>query len=129
MARDVDIGSCKDILSATLIDDKIAEVLNDYVAIGSGAPSIKMKKLTGTTGSSEGDATTIAHGLTLSKIIGYHILVDNASGNKIPPAFTSVAEFEYDGFIDGTNVNIHLHATNSGSIKSKAISVLITYEE
>ncbi len=100
-----------------------------YVAIGDGAPLIKMKKLTGTTAASEGGNTTIAHGLTIGNIIGIQVLVTTTSGNRIPPVFTSVNEHEYDFFVDGDDIRVYLSGANSGSIKSKAITVLITYEE
>ncbi len=101
-----------------------------YTAFGDDAPAIKMKKLTGTTGATEGDTTNIAHGLAdISKIVGYYVLVSTASGNRVPPAFTSVAEHEYDAFVNTANVIVKLTATNSGSLLSKAITVLITYEE
>ena len=88
-----------------------------------------MKKLTGTTGATEGNLTSIAHGLTISKVIGYHVLVTQASGNKIPPEYTSVAGYEFSAFLDSTNVKVQLHATNSENLLSKAISVLINHEE
>ena len=93
------------------------------------APAIKMKKLTGTTAASEGGNITIPHGLTIGKIIGVQVLVTTSSGNRIPPVFTSVAEHEYDFFVDGDDIRVYLSGTNSGSIKSKAITVLLTYEE
>ena len=109
----------------------VITVLNDgFTKLGdSAAPSIKQKKLTGTTGATEGSITNITHGLTVGKIIGLEVLVDQVSSNKVPPAFTNVAEHEYDVFILASVVRIVLHATNSGSIISEAITVLLTYEE
>ena len=104
--------------------------INEYTKLGSSAPAIKMKKITGTTGANEGDQTSFAHGLTMSKIISYQVLVNNsASNNRIPPTFTSVNEHEYDVFIDATDVHVYLSAANSGGIKNGLITVLITYEE
>ena len=100
-----------------------------YAAVGAGGPLIRMKKLAGTTNASEGGNTTIAHGLTIGKIIGVQVLVTTTSGNRIPPVFTSVDEHEYDFFVDGDDIRVYLSDTNSGSIKSKAITVLIIYEE
>jgi len=101
-----------------------------YIMLGNGAPNIRMIKLTGTTGASEGDTTQIVHGLAdRSKIIGAQVLVSSSTGNRIPPNFKSVNEHEFDFFIDTTNVHIYLAATNSGSITNGAITVLITYEE
>ena len=98
-----------------------------YTKLGSTAPSIKMKKLTGTTGVTEGDNSFIVHGLTQSKIIGFQVFV--IPTDSIPPSFTAIAEFQYDAYIESTNVVIMLHATNSGNLLSKSITVLITYEE
>ncbi len=97
----------------------------------SAAHVIKRKKLTGTTGATEGDITNIAHGLPdISKIIGMQVLVTQSTeGNRVPPAFTIVAEHEYDVFILITNVRVVLTATNSGSMLNGAITVLLTYEE
>ncbi len=100
-----------------------------YTKLGSTAPGIKMKKLTGTTGATEGDVTLIAHGFAdISKIIGSQVLVTASNSNRIPPVFTSVNEYEYDTFVDATNVAVRLTATNSNSIRNGAITVLITYE-
>ncbi len=96
----------------------------------SGGIKIKTKKLTGTTGATENSVTTMAHGLAdINKIIGAQVLVTSSNSNRIPPVFTSVAEYEYDFYIDATDVRVALHATNSSNITSGAIMVLITYEE
>ena len=87
------------------------------------------KKLTGTTGGTEGDITNITHGLDVSKIIGAQVLVTQSSGNRVPPAFTAVVEHEYDFFILASVVRVVLTAANSGSIINGAITVLLTYEE
>ncbi len=104
-------------------------ILTGYTKLGSNAPVIKMKKITGTTGATEGDITNIAHGLTVSKIIGCQVLVTQVSDNLVPPAFTCVVEHEYDFFILASVVRIVLSADNSGSIINGAITVLLTYEE
>ena len=98
-----------------------------YIALGDDAPAIKMKKLTGTTGASEGASSFIAHGLTRSKIIGCQVFILPA--DSIPPSFTAIAEYQYDVYLEASNVVIMLHPTNSGNILSKAITILITYEE
>lgn len=101
----------------------------DFIKLGSDAPIIKMKKLTGTTGATEGANVTVAHGLTLSKIIGFDVLVTADNGNLIPMSFVSVVEFEFDAFITSTNVSVNLSATNSANLLSNAFTVLLTYEE
>ncbi len=119
---------CDDHLGDFTFSDRLT--VNGFTKLGSVAPAIKMKKLTGTTGVAEGNSINIVHGFgDISKILGFHVLVSTASGNRVPPAFASVAEHEYDSFINATNVLVTLTATNSGSLLSRAITVLITYEE
>ena len=103
--------------------------INKYTKLGSGAPAIKMKKLTDTTGATEGSNTSIAHGLTISKVLGCQVFVNNAAGAKIPPAYIGATEYQYNAFIDVSDVHIMLSGSNSGNILSKLITVLITYEE
>ncbi len=98
------------------------------IRVGDLTTGIKMKKLTGTTGGTEGDTTNIAHGLTLSKIIGCQVIVQGAT-NFIHTGFTDSAGLEYYYLINATNVIIELHTTNSENLLSKTITVLITYEE
>ena len=100
-----------------------------FTKLGSDAPSIKMKKVTGTTGATEGSTTSIVHGLTISKVLGYNISVENTAGAKIPPAYIGSTEYQYNAYIDASDVHIMLSGSNSGNLKSKLITVLITYEE
>jgi len=102
---------------------------DDFTQLGSGSPKIKFKKLTGTTDATEGSAINIAHGLTLSKIIGFDVLVTADNGNRIPMSFVSVAEFQFDAFLTSTNVRLVLSFANSGQLLSSAVTVLLTYEE
>ena len=99
------------------------------VEIVSPLTAVKIKKLTGTTGATEGSTTNIAHGLTLSKIIGLNVLVTADNGNLIPPGLVFTPEFQYCAFIDATNVIIRLSTANSGNMLSNAITVLLTHEE
>ena len=99
-----------------------------FTVLGSGAPSIKMKKLTGTS-PAVGASGTIAHGLDKSKILGAQVLVSSDGGNRIPPNFTSIANREFDFLIDTDNVHIYCVAGSSSMINNNAVTVLITYEE
>ncbi len=121
------LSALQTLLADNAAGDISAQDMRDLLV--SVYPFAQQKKLTGTTGATEGDITNISHGLTIGKIIGLEVLVDQVSGNKVPPAFTAVADHEYDVFILASVVRIVLHATNSGSIVSEAITVLITYEE
>lgn len=99
-----------------------------YVALGSGAPRIAMKKLTGTSPAVGAD-NTIAHGLDFAKIISCTVLIQNDSGNQIPHNFIDVANHQFGFFIDSTDVFIYCETANSSNINGNPVVVLITYEE
>lgn len=98
------------------------------VVVGVDAPRVRLVKLTGTS-PAVGASGTIAHGLAdRAKMISAQVLVSNDSGNRIPPGFTSVANHEFDFFIDSTNVHIYCVAGSSSSINGNPVTVLILYE-
>lgn len=99
-----------------------------FSKLGSGAPSIKIKKLTGNTATTEGGAMPVAHGLTRSKIISVTVLVDNGT-KSFPPSYTNTSGGQYDFDIDDTNINILNSASNSSGILNKPFTVVITYEQ
>lgn len=102
--------------------------VHGYTCLGDGSPAIKIKKLTTTpTGIVEGGTVSLAHGLTLSKIISVTSLVGPAT-IKVHPNMTD-AGYQYQWYVDGTNVTIQFHATNSESIINQPIVVTIIYEE
>ena len=85
---------------------------------------IKMKKLTGTTDADT--ATSIAHGLTASKILSVSCIV-TAGGSFIPPNFDAIANPNYYTlFFTSTNIQLSNVQTN---VQNVAYKVLITYEE
>lgn len=98
-----------------------------FTTLGTGAPSIKMKKLTGTTSGSQGGAIGIAHGLTPSKIIGFTVKVLSgatafAQETSTPPAF------QYSVYQDATQFVITNSAANSSGILGVAVTILVWYE-
>jgi len=99
-----------------------------YAAFGSGAPKIAMKKVTGTAGA-EGSSVDISHGLTLSKIIGFQVFITADNSYKIPPEFSSIADYNYSVFVKTSDVEVRLAAADSANINGNAVTVLITYEE
>ena len=101
-----------------------------YTELGESSPAIKFKTFTGTTGASEGDLSSFAHGLTASKILMITAMVDGGSNVFVPPAFTRGNEFQYDVYVNGaTNITLGLSATNSGNITSAGYKVTVMYEE
>ena len=117
------------VASGISIDEAIA-IIDKYTKLGgSSAPAIKKKKLTGTTGSSEGDTTGISHGLTSGKIIGITVLVWPDYSTGILPQWIHTNGYQYMVYITSTTISVILHATNSENILSKPITVLIEYEQ
>lgn len=103
-------------------------IVNGFSTLGSGAPTIKMKKLTGTTAATEGGSATVAHGVTFSKIISQTCVV-TVSNDKYSPGYTTPAGKQYSLNSDATNMSLINHATNSEGILSKPFIVVILYEE
>ena len=110
-------------------DTDAGGALGGYAAIVTGAPRVKMVKITGTS-AADGSSVAIPHGSAdRAKIIGAQVLVSNNTGNRIPPNFTSVGNHEFDFFIDTTNVHVYCISGNSSGITGNTVTILITYEE
>ena len=103
--------------------------MNNGTSLGNGAPSIKMKKLTGTTSSSQGGAVTVVHGLTSSTILSVSVLVEHATNSFLPAGYTIGTGSEFGWFADASNITVMNKTANSANILSKPIRILITYEE
>jgi len=88
-----------------------------------------VKKLTGTTGESEGDVINIAHGLDYTKILHFEsYLYISGTSSLVSPAFQYVGGFLYNITCEGNNFTIYMHPTESGNILSKPITITIYYE-
>lgn len=101
---------------------------------GATAPSIKMKKLTGTFSASantSGTPTFILHGIAdPTKIIAINVLGQYAgSGGYVSNSFLTSNGYQFDYQVDGTNIIITPKQGNSASLVSQNIKVVITYEE
>ena len=112
-----------------------ANTFTGFNKLGSDAPAIKMKKVTGTTGSTAGSAVSVTlTGVAGAKIIGIQAIVRDATNGGIFPA-TATPELEYYiSFVaNGSNpANTDISLTlGAGAtiILSKPFSLLITYEE
>ena len=101
--------------------------VNGFSKLGSDSPSIKVKKLTGTTANSQGGSTPVLHGLTRSKILSVSVLVDDGTFSNPPNLPLSGYEFYFD--ITNSNINIYNSSTSSSNILSKPFTILVTYEE
>ncbi len=96
---------------------------------GSTAPNIKMKYLTGTTAATATTSVTIAHGLSVDKIISVSAMVQygGAGGGHVNDG-NSFAGFMFDLDIQTTTINVFNQAS-SNNILSKPFKILITYIE
>jgi hypothetical protein len=103
--------------------------VSGYTRLGVEAPNVAMKKLTGTTGSAEGDSVTITHGVTSVKILSVNIHVEHELGNLVPTEFTQDAGYEFSYRIGFSTITVYNKAGNSAGILSKPVKVLITYEQ
>ena len=103
--------------------------VNGFTKLGTDAPSIKVKKLTGTTAATDGGNVNIPHGLIFSKILSVSVLVESQTTTYTPPSYTTTSGYEYNYDVYNSTVWIFNIAGNSGNILSKPFKVLITYEE
>jgi hypothetical protein len=101
-----------------------------FTKLGDTAPSIKMKKLTGTTNATQGLTATVSHGLGVgTKIISIRVMIDIGGGNKVPDGFNKDNGYECNAWVSGDNVLVENKAANSSFILNKGFSVLVIYEE
>jgi hypothetical protein len=102
-----------------------------YTRLGSdaGAPAIKMKKLTGTTASTQGGIVNVAHGLTPSKILDVQIAVNYSGSGYVPLHHTYSAGYNVDCSWAATNIDVLNVPANSANVLSKPFTIMITYEE
>lgn len=99
-----------------------------YVRMGTAAPSVQMKKITGTTPATAGASATIAHGLTVGKIVDVRVLIETAP-NQLSPAPSSRSGYQMDWEVVASGVTLIASASNSASVLGKPVRILITYEE
>ena len=103
--------------------------VNGYTKLGSDAPSIRVKKLIGTTAATEGGEVSISHGLDASKILSISIMVNNAPDFWVGPEQTYPGTLHFTWQIRGGSIAILNVGGNSGAILSKPIKIFITYEQ
>lgn len=125
-SKDAPVGN---VLSITG-DGKI--IHEGYTRLGSpasDAPLIKMKKITGTTASTEGASVNIPHGLGAHKILAVDIHVNYATTAYMGNSHLRFDDYQFDYIHDNVNIRVYNVAGNSANILSKPVTILITYEE
>ncbi len=103
--------------------------VNGFTKLGTDAPAIKVKKLTGTTSDIEGGFTAVVHGIPFAKILSVSVLVNFDGTQYFPPNLGPGGESQFNYYIDINQVVILNSPTNSDYILSKLVKVIITYEE
>jgi hypothetical protein len=103
-----------------LLDEDGDLSVTGYTKLGSDAPKIRMKKLSGTTGTA--GFQCFSHGLDDSKILAVDILV--GSPYRYPPAQDGLGIVKYEYSVQESSICI----LNYQGAQSKPYTILITYE-
>jgi len=103
---------------------------NHFTKLGSDAPAIKMKKLTGTTPSSTGLQTLLTSaqiGIDLQKILSYEVLIEPTpyTNHWFKEGSTSATEL-FTTYVDPNRIAINISGSNMTSANYK---LFVTYEE
>lgn len=129
VASEASLRTSGDTASTNYTDSAVAS----YVPTNSFVANLHSKKLTGTTGATEGDTTSIAHGVTTANILSFSVLIwQNANWGIVPNrpyAPISAPGVSYYVEIDTANIDIMLDATESENLLEKPITVLLWYTE
>ena len=91
----------------------------------------KVKRLTGTTGATEGSSVDVPHELgDIDRIISWVTKVSIADDDIIAEGNRHLSEREFNSFVlNATNFRVELVAARSGSILSKPFETLIFYTD
>ncbi len=99
--------------------------LNGFTKLGSDAPKVKMKKLSGTTNSNS-SSTTVNHGLNGDKILAIDVWIKSTNGVRYPPHSHQSSTNTYRiRILTGDIIMNDLEA----DLRDRPYTILITYEE
>ena len=105
-------------------------VVTGFTTLGTGAPGIKMVKLTGITPAFQGNSISVAHGVAdASKILAVDVHVEYATDYSVTDGYTTGAGYQFDYYLTPTHVYIWLTAGNSANIVGDPYRILLTVEE
>ena len=104
--------------------------VNGGTKLGAGAPAIKMLKVTGTTGSTDGSYAILTTGVTSSKILSVSLLVNFSGDRWEAPNDIASASTQYTWYLEENGqLYVYMVPTHSSQVHSKPVKALVTYEE
>jgi hypothetical protein len=95
--------------------------------------TIKVKRITGTTGATQGDIIAISHGIANDKILGWVSTVNftgsGSTSSYVTENHTYTTGYQYNIYNEGStgSLNVMTVTGNSSQILSKPVSILIYY--
>ena len=102
-----------------------------YTKLGSDAPGVKIKVITGTSSNLNSGATQIPHGLGNSdRILGVSVHMNFFPGSDNPTWYPPGIAFDnhnYTYFYDKFNVTVQNNASSGTTLQNKPIKVLVYY--
>ena len=109
--------------------------ISAFTKLGSDAPSIKVKKVVGTTPAAEGGVVSFPHGIaeeekiiSATAVIRYNIFANDSV--IIPPGGnTGIIETTYGFRIQGAFAIVQLSPSDSSDIVNREVVITITYEK
>lgn len=105
--------------------------INGFTKLGSNAPAIKTKVLTGTSfvTNTIGDTVDLAHGLDASKILSVQVYIYTADGFYYPPFCGFPSQVFYYYRITPTSIHLDNNIGFSNNLINRPVKVFITYQE
>lgn len=102
--------------------------VNGFTKLGSDAPKIKVKKITGITPSTQGGRSTYLYGLLMEKVIAIYAKVSIPPYSMFP-GYKFFPNNEFYTYIDNNQLWIETMPGNSADILNKTVTFFIIYEE
>ena len=102
--------------------------VDGFTKLGDSSPAIKIKRLSGYTSNSQSGGTSVAHGLTASKIVGaYHQVI--YSGNEKVYNYFDDPDYKTRLWSDDTTFTVKNVENDSGNVLGKPFDIVVMYKE
>jgi hypothetical protein len=121
--KTINLGTSLGDPSATPCRDALSDFQDNFTELYARFGSLLVKKLTGVLSSVQGNHTDFTHGLSITKIKSFTVIVDNA---YVPN--NEITDCKYYALLTSTVVRIVTVSSESSLIVSKNAIIYITYE-